>query len=268
MMRRLPLGLILLMLGVLFAPVPGRGEEPKLTGREVIRRAEDLMYRLQDQSAEVVLKTVRPGSHEHTHKTRWFWKNFQGRDGIESKTVFYTTYPPSARGEAILIWDYTQSGKPDDLWLYLPGLRQTRRLTTRDRHEAFHGSDLTFEELGQRQLDLERHTMIGQGMCIGVPCYVVDSVPLEAESPYSRRRSWVAKGTWTTLKVEAFDRQGSLFKTQTVRWREQDGLQLWLGTRVMNHLTSSQTIVDVNDLVTNASLMDDRFTLRTLPRLP
>ncbi len=257
-----------LVLGVLLASVYGRGEEPTLTGREVIQRAEDLMYRLQDQSAEVVLKTVQPGGHEHTHKTRWFWKNFQGRDGIVSKTVFYTIYPPSARGEAILIWDYAQQGRPGDLWLYLPDLRQTRRLTTRDRHEAFHGSDLTFEDLGQRQVDLERHTLIGEGMCVGVPCYVVDSMPREAESPYSRKRSWVAKGTWQTLKVEAFDRQGSLLKTQTIRWREQDGLQLWLGTRVVNHQTGSQTTVDVNDLLINSGLMDERFTLRTLTRPP
>ena len=246
----------------------GQTTEPTVNSLEVMQRAEDLLYRFQDLSAEVTLKTTQADGREHIHRSRWFWKNFERRDGIDSKAIFYTTFPPAVRGETFLIWDYSKPGKPDDLWLYQPDQRQTRRLTTRDRHESFHGTDLTFEDLGQRQLDLEHHRVLREETCERVPCYVIESVPMEADSPYSRRLSWVAKDRWTVFKIEFFDRQASLLKTQTVLWKKQDDLWLWTGTRVVNHQTGSRTILDVTDLVFNSGLIDQRFELRALSRPP
>ena len=76
-----------LTLLVLLASPEGRAEEPAVSGGEAMRRAEDLLYRIQDQSAVVTLKTIQPNGRERTHKTRWFWKNFDRRGGVDSKAI-------------------------------------------------------------------------------------------------------------------------------------------------------------------------------------
>lgn len=242
-----------------------KGDKSAPTGLEIMKKARDL-YLAQDQISTVTLTLREKGGAERKIVTRRLWKNYQGEEGLDSKTLFWTEFPPDNRGTGFLIWDYAIEGKPDDLWLYLPSLRQSRRMTTRDQDDAFMGSDLTFADMGQRRLDEDDHKLLGEESYQKTPCYVVESIPKEGNSIYSKRISWVSKKDWLTLKVDYYDRKGDLLKTRTIVWQEKEGFHVYRESVVRNVQTGHSTVFAISDLKVNNGLRDEEFSERNLRR--
>jgi len=241
---------------------PG-GAPDKLDGLAIMKKSREL-YSFKDQIATVTLQLIDKDSSERKIVTRRLWKNYSGQEGLDSKTLFWTEFPPENKGTGFLIWDYTTDGKPDDLWLYLPSLRQSRRMTTRDQDDAFMGSDLTFADMGQRRLDEDVHTLMGEGKFNNIPCYVVQSVPKEKNSIYSKRVSCISKKDLLTLKIDYYDRKGDLLKTQNIDWQEKSGFHIYKQMVVKNIQTGHSTIFTISDLKLDNGLKDDELTERAL----
>lgn len=241
---------------------PG-GATEKPDGLAIVKKSREL-YLSKDQISTVTLQLIDKDSSERKIVTRRLWKNYMGQDGLDSKTLFWTEFPPDNRGTGFLIWDYATDGKPDDLWLYLPSLRQSRRMTTRDQDDAFMGSDLTFADMGQRRLDEDVHTLMGEGKFNNNLCYVVQSVPKEKNSIYSKRVSCISKKDWLTLKIDYYDRKGDLLKTHAIEWLEKEGFHIYKQMVVKNVQTGHSTTFTISDLKLDNGLRDDELTERAL----
>jgi outer membrane lipoprotein-sorting protein len=277
MTRRLFFGVVFWMVWFIVAPpiswgqssapsAPGGGPpetQEKLDGLAIMKKSRDL-YLSKDQISTVTLQLIDKDGSERKIVTRRLWKNYAGQDGLDSKTLFWTEFPPDNKGTGFLIWDYATDGKPDDLWLYLPSLRQSRRMTTRDQDDAFMGSDLTFADMGQRRLDEDVHTLIGDGKANDILCYIVQSVPKEKNSIYSKKESCISKKDWLTVGVNYFDRKGVLLKTQTIEWMEKGGVHIYKQMMVKNVQTGHSTIFTISDLKLDNGLRDDELTERAL----
>ncbi len=272
MTRRLFFGLVLWMGMLILAPhiswaqssASGgpAGTQEKLDGLAIMKKSREL-YLSKDQISTVTLQLIDKDGSERKIVTRRLWKNYAGQDGLDSKTLFWTEFPPDNKGTGFLIWDYATDGKSDDLWLYLPSLRQSRRMTTRDQDDAFMGSDLTFADMGQRRLDEDVHTLKGEGKFNNVPCHVVQSVPKEKNSIYSKKESCISKD-WLTLGINYYDRKGDLLKTQTIEWLEKNGIHIYKQMVVKNIQTGHSTIFTISDLKLDDGLRDDELTERAL----
>ncbi|MFQ5543506.1 MAG: outer membrane lipoprotein-sorting protein [Nitrospiria bacterium] len=237
-----------------------------MNGKEVIQRSQDLIYAVQDQKNKVLLSLIeRDGSKTKIVAIR-YWKNYQGKSGIDSKMLLITEFPPDSRGISFLIWDYSEKNKTDDLWLYLPALRIVRRISAKDQNDAFLGSDLTFGDMGQRRLDEDRHRLLREETHRGIPVYVVESIPKEKESIYSKKVSLVSKMDWTILKIDYYDRNQTLLKRQTIDWQTIEKFSVWKKTHVTNIQNGHQTVFEVSDLDVNIGLVDHDFTERSLKR--
>lgn len=277
MLRLLRISLVALMvLGWVITDVgaqgmpkePAQGKTATPIGEEIIEKSKALLYRIQDQKNKVTLKLIeRDGSKREIVAWR-YWKNYNNQEGFDSKTVLFTESPPDSRGVAFLIWDYGAEGKPDDLWLYLPALRNTRRISSRDQNDAFMGSDLTFGDMGQRRIDEDTHTLIGEEEYRSIPCYVVESVPKEADSIYGKKVSWISKKDATIQKIDYYDRNGRLLKRQTIDWQtvKHKGQEIfvWDKTDIVNVQTGHKTVFEVGDLKLNIGLRDSDFTERVI----
>src|SRR5690606_6102101 len=98
--------------------------------------------------------------------------------------------------------------------LYLPALGRERRIAGSAAQDSFMGTDFTFEEIGSlgtfsRDYDAER---LADEVYQGVDSYVLRLVPREAGGKYSAVTLWVAKESFVPLRVEFYNRQGSLEK--------------------------------------------------------
>lgn len=265
---RFGLTLSLLFLTAALAAAQTPAPAPGPSGEEIIKKSKELLYRIQDQKNKVTLKLIEKDGAQRDIVAWRYWKNYNNQDGFDSKMVLFTDSPADSRGVAFLIWDYSAEGKPDDLWLYLPALRNTRRISSRDQNDAFMGSDLTFGDMGQRRLDEDTHTMVGEEVFRAVPCFVVESVPREKESIYSKKRISVSKKDYTVQKVEYFDQNKRLLKVQTIDWqtlKEKDtDIFVWKQSNIENRQNHHRTIFEVSDLKLNLGLADGDFTERVL----
>lgn len=247
---------------------PASAEEaapPKgLSGEEIVQKSRDLIYRIQDQKNSVTLTlTEKDGSSKKIVASR-SWRNYRGQGGFDSKTLLVTEFPPDSRGISFLIWDYSEQNKLDDLWLYLPALRIVRRISVRDQNDAFLGSDLTFGDMGQRRIDEDEHHLLKEEVSQGTPAYIVESVPKEKESLYSKKILWISKENWTVLKTDYYDRTGRLLKRQIIEWQKLNELHVWKKTEVTNIQNGHRTLFEVGDLHVNVGLQDSEFTERSL----
>lgn len=241
---------------------------PELSGAEIIKKSRDLIYEIEDQKNKVILTLVeKDGSKKKIEATR-YWKNYRSQGGFDSKMLLLTDFPPDSRGVAFLIWDYSEENKTDDLWIYLPALRKVRRISAQDQNDAFLGSDLTFGDMGQRRLDEDDHKFIKEEVYQGMPTYVVESIPREKTSLYSKKVSWISKDNWTVLKIDYYDNNQKLLKRQVIDWQKLNDLHVWKKTEVTNVQNGHRTIFEVSDLKVNAGLQDGDFTERTLTSGP
>src|SRR5262245_24484410 len=59
--------------------------------------------------------------------------------------------PNDIKGTALLVWDHPSAD--DERFLYLPALARVRRIAGSEKQESFVGSDLSYEDIGGRELD-------------------------------------------------------------------------------------------------------------------
>jgi len=60
------------------------------------------------------------------------------------------TYPNDIKGTAFLVWEHPNAD--DERFLYLPALGRVRRIAGGEKQESFIGSDLSYEDIGGREL--------------------------------------------------------------------------------------------------------------------
>jgi hypothetical protein len=86
-------------------PGGGSGEvQEKLDGLAIMKKSREL-YLSKDQISTVTLQLIDKDASERKIVTRRLWKNYAGQDGLDSKTLFWTEFPPENNGTGFLIWD-------------------------------------------------------------------------------------------------------------------------------------------------------------------
>lgn len=260
-------GWIFFLIGAVFLGLSETvlAQEGKVTALEIMEKIEHANMTM-DQSSLVTMILIDNKGNERTIETVRLHKHYAGKDGLDSKSVFYTESPPDQKGTGFLIWDYAIEGKPDDLWLYLPSLRSVKRMTTRDQNDSFMGSDLTFSDMGARRLNEDTHELIFEGPCPGMtePCYVIDSIPKEKGSPYGKKRYFISKKDWVAEKVEFYDRNMKPLKLQITKWQRVDNVLVWQQSDIHNVQSEHKTIFKISNIKNDIGLSDDSFSERRL----
>jgi hypothetical protein len=188
--------------------------------------------------------------------------------GKDTKTVMFFKAPADVKGTGFLTWNYDNPEKDDDRWLYLPAMKKTRRISgSSARKEYFMGSDFTYDDMGGRNIDQDEHTLAGEEQVGERKCWVVISKPLEEDAIYSKTKSWICQESLTAVRVEFYDRMGSLQKTLTVSDIRKT-YSYWTVYRMemQNHQRNHRTIISIHYMDYDMELSDNLFTVASLER--
>ncbi len=103
--------------------------------------------------------------------------------GKEKRAVIFYVDPANVKDTGFLTYDYPDSGKEDDQWLYLPALRRVRRISSSNRGDYYLGTDLTYEDIKldtriSREFDW---ITLGMGDVKGTKCYHIEGTPKSKE---------------------------------------------------------------------------------------
>lgn len=182
----------------------------------------------------------------------------------ERKLMFFTA-PADVRDTSFMTWSY-DDGRDDDQWIYLPALRRVRRISSDSKNDAFMGSDFTYDDLGERHPDEDSHRILREEMFRGEQCFVVESIPRDGESAFSRTITWVVADEWIGLQREYYDDLDRRYKVLEVEEYEQiDGIWVIPRMTMSDESRGSSTTLEMRNIQVNVAI-GDIFTERAMQR--
>ena len=187
--------------------------------------------------------------------------------GDGDKSLFVFDQPRDVQGTALLT--HAHINTQDDQWLYLPALKRVKRISASTRSGSFMGSEFSYEDMSPSEVDEYTYKFLREESCGELTCTVIQQVPLDRKSGYSRKVVWQDAGELRTWKMELYDRRGSHLKTLTFANYRQYLERYWrAGEQTMeNHLTGASTMLHWSDFRFQTNLDDREFTQTALRRV-
>jgi outer membrane lipoprotein-sorting protein len=182
-----------------------------------------------------------------------------------SKAIIRFTAPAEVKGVALLVVNHPD--RLSDQWMWTPNLERDRRIAPQDRSTRFFGTDFSFEDLEERDVNQFDFRLLGEEAIDGAPCWRIESKPKESKSSqYTSSLVWIRKDNYVPVQYENFAKD-----TLVRRMREKDieNIQgIWTPRQLeMTDLhRNSRTTLKLENVRYNVSLEDNEFTLQALRR--
>jgi len=194
---------------------------------------------------------------------RWTMDRF-GSHGA-SRMVLRFLEPAEVKGVALLVVNHPD--RASDQWMWTPAIERERRIALQDRSTRFFGTDFSFEDLEERDVDQYDYTLLGEEPVDGAACWTVQSTPRQSKSSqYTRSVVWVRQDTYAVARIESF------IRTEVVRRLNYSDFQnvqgIWTARRLeMTDLRrGSRTRLTLENLQYNIPMKEEDFTLQALRR--
>lgn len=195
-------------------------------------------------------------------------KRFDVTDANNNKsTLVQFTYPADVKNTCLLSLEHED--KEDDRWLFLPALNSSRRIPSADISKSFMGTDFTYEDLAQDNIDEFDYLYKGDEEFNGIKCHIIEAKPKteikKKESGYSKRILYVSIQNFLVIHVKYFNKNDLLFKTFTGEdIRQIRDLNKWRFYKMtMNNIErNSKTVLEIKNYKINEDIKIDMFTKR------
>ncbi len=182
-----------------------------------------------------------------------------------SKSVLRFTAPPEVKGVALLVVNHPE--RASDQWMWTPAIARERRIAIQDRSTRFFGTDFSFEDLEERDVNQFDYKLLGEETLDGALCWRIEGRPKQSKvSQYTHTHIWVRKDIYAFVRAENY------IKDKLVRRSNYSDLQqvqgIWTArTLEMTDLRrSSRTVMKLEKLQYNVPLKEEDFTLQALRR--
>ena len=244
---------VLALVLALTAPLGAQGDARKIV-EEAQRRAESTSQRY-----EGLLRVL--DSRGRVADKRWLFTRL-GSHG-QSKAVLRFVAPAEVKGVALLIANHPD--RASDQWMWTPALQRERRIALQDRSTRFFGTDFSFEDLEERDVNQYNYRLMGEETIDGAACWRIESTPSRTKvSQYTKSEVWIRKDTYALAQVESYVKAAVVRRLTYSDFVQQQGI--WTGRRLemMDLRRKSRTILTLEKLEYNIALRDEDFTLQAL----
>ncbi len=230
------------------------------SGDDIMRRVKD---RETGSSSHALVQMELTDKKGVTSRRTLEMYGVKDSQGLNSMVVVFHE-PASVRNTRYLAVE--NKGRDDDKWIFLPALKRVRRIAASEGGSSFMGSDFTYDDMSDREVEKDAHRLLREEQETGIDCFVVESVPKTGErTQYSRRVSWVDRERFLPLKIELFDRAGKLVKVATLEEiRKIQGYWTPTRTTMRNVQTGTATVLAMDKFVWDEALPAGIFTQRFL----
>jgi hypothetical protein len=193
-------------------------------------------------------------------------------DGATEKRLIRFLAPADVKGTGLLTFDYED--KDDDMWLFMPALRKTRRIVSTEKAKNFMGSEFTYADMTPPVLDDFTYTLLGEKEQGGIDCWEIEVIPANEdvadENGFSKRVVCIEKQDFVLRHASYYDLDGELQKElEVLEIQEVDTtLHRFRPTHmVMTNLQNERkSVLKVDKIAFSPDVKDEFFTTRYLER--
>jgi hypothetical protein len=191
------------------------------------------------------------------------------RMGSGDRTLLRFSYPNDIKGTGFLVWEHP--GADDERFLYLPALGRVRRIAGGEKQESFVGSDLSYEDIGGRDLADYTYAFADPNATWTAPdgakhpAWALESRARDARATYPRTVSLVLKDRFIVVHADIFNQRNERAKTFDVRRLERiDNIWTVMDLTVVNERDRTRTELVTTSVRYNTGLTENDFTRRQL----
>jgi outer membrane lipoprotein-sorting protein len=188
-------------------------------------------------------------------------------DGMEKRFIKFID-PPDVRGTAMLVID--NKDIPDEMWIYLPALKKTRRIVSSEKGKSFMSSEFSNADMSSPALaDFDSNHLSGSGTNNQ---WIIESKPVNEDKAdeygYSRKISYISKDKNQILKMEFFNFDNELFKIIEIKsiYPLADGKFIIKNMVASNILSNRKSEITFDNIREGLKVDDSVFSLQNLER--
>jgi hypothetical protein len=183
--------------------------------------------------------------------------------GKTNKTLMRFTSPADVQGTSMLI--HNHDDKESDMWIYMPAIRKVRRIAGDDKSSNFMGSEFKNSDMSTPNTRDFDYKGLGTAKINGKNCYKIEIVPknanVEDSYGFGKQISYIDKDTYLAQKVEYFDFNGKLHRTQTISdYRKQsNGKYFAFKMEMKNEQNGRKSVMTIDAFQIGSDMTENSF---------
>jgi len=232
--------------------------------------ADQIMNRSREQTmvgsmqATISLSITEKSGAKRNRTIAMTTKSFPG--GLEKRFIKFLE-PADVRGTAMLIVDNRDVS--DEIWIYLPALKKTRRISSSENGKSFMSSEFSNADMASPKLaDFKSRHLEGSGTN---NTWIIESIPIDDKADeygYSKKISYLSSDKFLVRKMEFYDFENELFKTIEMRdfHTTPEGKSMVSDMIASNIVTKRKSEIHFNNIVDQVKVEDSYFSIQNLER--
>lgn len=215
-----------------------------------------------DASSQVVMILAKKGREP---KQRVLYSYAKDKGNAERWTLMRFIKPNDVERTGLLTKDY--AGDESDQWLYLPALDRVRRISSSRKGGKFVGSDFQYEDLMDREVNMDHHRILGNDKVSGIGCTLLESTPVKkSNSIYSKRVSCIHPKIFIPLRIDYYGRSKTkpIKRLQARKIKKVQGYWTIFDSTMYNLKTGHSTKLITTDIKYDQGIPDSLFSQRGL----
>ena len=240
-----------------------------LTGIEIAQKVHD-RDEGDNLTSQMTMTLIDKNGHKRVRSLKTYAKD-KGEDTL--KLMFFLT-PADVQNTGFLTYDYEDSSKDDDQWLYLPELRKVKRIASSDKSSSFMGSDFTYSDMTSRNVEDYRYKIMKEPVVKGHKTWQLLVTPktqkIVDETGYTKSIAFIRQDNFVVVQSLNYIKLGKKLKYMMVTGLEKiDGI--WTATKIQmvtkkGKKTLHKTVLEFSDIKYNQDLEESFFTTRTIEK--
>jgi hypothetical protein len=125
------------------------------------------------------------------------------------------------------------------------------------------GTDFSYDDLSLMDRDVERdaHTILREETLDGALCYVIQSIPKDADFQYSKMLSWIDKANYRVYKRELYNKRGGVEKVMDVSgYKDVQGRDTPTQTKISTLAAGTSTTIHIDIIKYDDPIPEGVFT--------
>lgn len=249
-----------ILLGLILPLMPTAAQQPDAV--EIMNKSRELSIATSLGATLNLTITEKSGSVRN-RTVSMITKSFDG--GSEKRLVRFIE-PADVRGTAMLIIDNKNTA--DEMWIYLPALKKTRRIVTSEKGKGFMSSEFTNADMTSPTVSDFNHRILGN---VGTDAlWIIESIPVNEDKAdeygYSKKVSQISKDKYEVMKMEFYNFDDELFKVIETKatFPMKDGKYMIKNMVASNLKTGRKSEILFNNITEGGKVDDSVFSMQNL----
>jgi hypothetical protein len=185
-------------------------------------------------------------------------------DGLEKRFIKFIE-PADVRGTSMLVVD--NKNTTDEMWIYLPALKKTRRIVTSEKGKSFMSSEFSNADMSSPAISDFIHKHLEKSGTNNQ--WIIESTPANEDKAdeygYSKKVSYISMDTYQVQKMELYNFDAELFKIIEIKsfFPLRDGKYMVKNMIASNLNTNRKSEILFSNISEGVKVDDSNFTIRT-----